>query len=345
MKLVTSLDLYKFMIVNSLDEHVWRGFVDQHPKGNIFHTPEMFQVFARTKGYKPTLWAVVDERYQPLALLLPVQITLKDGLLRPLTTRAIVCGSVLCSTDKPTQALATLLTSYAQRAKRQAIFTELRNLTDLSTFQQILNQSRFCYEDHYNYLIDLNKPEQDIWQSISQSGRKAIRKSINRGIIVDVIHDRSAIPIFYNLLHQTYRRARVPLPDISLFEAVFDVLVPKGMAKMLLGRVENSYVAASLEMPYKDIIYSWYSGYDWNSRSVYPNDGLVWYILKWGAENGYRSFDFGGAGKLDEFYGVRDFKAKFGGRLVNFGRNTYVHSPFSLALSKVGYRFYRQIIR
>jgi len=33
-----------------------------------------------------------------------------------------------------------------------------------------------------------------------------------------------------------------------------------------------------------------------------------------------------GAGKPSEKYGVRDFKAKFGGNLVNFGRNTWIPS-------------------
>ena len=51
-------------IVRQLDENKWRGFVDAHPNGNIFHTPEMYHVFAGVKGYKPDLWAVVDDADQ-----------------------------------------------------------------------------------------------------------------------------------------------------------------------------------------------------------------------------------------------------------------------------------------
>jgi lipid II:glycine glycyltransferase (peptidoglycan interpeptide bridge formation enzyme) len=75
-----------------------------------------------------------------------------------------------------------------------------------------------------------------------------------------------------------------------------------------------------------------------------PNELLAWYILRWGAENGYQVYDFGGAGKPDEEYGVRDFKAKFGGQLVNFGRNTCVHAPLALAVSRIGYRVYRKMV-
>jgi len=32
-------------VTTRLDEGSWRGFVAAHPDGNIFHTPEMFEVF------------------------------------------------------------------------------------------------------------------------------------------------------------------------------------------------------------------------------------------------------------------------------------------------------------
>ncbi len=331
-------------IVQSLEEANWRRFIAEHPESNVFHTPEMFQVFARAKGHQPSLWAAVNCRGQVLALLLPVLVALKDGLLRRLTTRAVVYGSVLRGLEpEGSAALAALLEAYAGTAKRQALFTELRNLSDLRSLQPVLTDNGFAHEDHLNYLIDLNRPTEQIWRGISKSGRKAIRRAKRRGVIPEEIQDRSLIPIYYNLMRQTYARARVPLADISLFEAVFDILAPTGMAKMLLARVDDRYAAASLEVPYKDVIYSWYSGYDPAFHKVYPNDSLVWHILEWGAENGYRCFDFGGAGRPDEPYGARDFKAKFGGRLVNLGRHTCVHAPLALAFSRIGYQVYRKM--
>jgi hypothetical protein len=333
-------------IVRFLDEEKWRHFIESQPTSNIFHTPEMFQVFARAKGYQPRLWAAVNDGGQVLALLLPVQIALRGGILRRLTTRAVVYGSVLYDPSPAgEEALATLLRAYAQGADREVLFTELRNLSDLSAVQPVLNDCGFVYEDHLNYLIDLNRPIKEIWQGISKSGRQAIHRSMRRGVVPEEVQDRSLIPMYYDLMRQSYARAKVPLADVSLFEAVFDILVPKGMAKMLLARVDDRYVAASLEIPYKGVIYSWYSGYDRTFRTFYPNDILVWHILKWGAKNGYRCFDFGGAGRLHEPYGLRDFKAKFGGRLVNFGRHTCVHAPFAFAFSRMGYQVYRGMMR
>ncbi len=331
-------------IVRSLDEDRWRNFIETHPQGNIFHTPEMYEVFTRAKGYHPQIWGAVDDHEEIYALFLPVLVTLSEGLMSRATTRAIAYGSILSvPTSQGQLALTELLMAYTTTIKSEALFTELRHLSDMNAFGEVLDQVGFRYEEHLNYLIRLDKPEEKILKSMSSSARKAVRRSERRGMMPEELHDQSLLPIHYGLLRQSYEQAKVPLSDISLFRAVFDILVPKGMAKMLLARIEGDYAAASIELPYKDIIYSWYSGYDYAFRHIYPNEGLVWYILKWGARNGYRYFDFGGAGHPDEEYGPRDFKAKFGGKLVNFGRHTYVHAPFLLAMSRVGYQIYRQV--
>jgi serine/alanine adding enzyme len=332
-------------VVHFLDEGRWRHFVESHPLSNVFHTPEMFQVFAQTEGYRPTLWATIDGDGEALALLLPVQVTLKGGLLRYLTNRAVVYGSVLYDPSPAgEEALAILLYAYIQEVGREVLFTELRNLSDLSAVQPLLNDYGFVYEDHLNYLIDLNRPLEQVMQSVGSRTRKHIRRGLARQeVIVEEISERGQIAACYDLLRKSYATARVPLADRSLFEAAFDVLYQRGMVKFWLARVGEAYVATSVEMLYKDTIYGWYSGIERTYASYTPGELLMWHILKWGVENGYRVYDFGGAGKPGEDYGVRDFKAKFGGELACYGRNTYVHAPTRLAISKVGYQVYRNL--
>ena len=332
------------VIDNNLPEDKWRGFVEQHA-GNIFHTPEMYQVFARAKNHQPSLWAATDGDGQVLALLLPVQIALRGGLLRRLTTRAVVYGSVLYDPSPVgEEALAGLLRTYTHEASREALFTELRNLSDLSPVQPMLNDNGFVYEDHLNYLIDLNRPPEAVLQSIGQRTRKKIRRALRKGkVIIEEVNRREQVALCYELLQKTYAAAQVPLADWSLFEAAFDVLYPQGMVKFLLARIGDDYAAGSVELIYKDRIYGWYGGMDRAYSDYIPNELLLWHVFQWGAENGYKVYDFGGAGKPDEEYGVRDFKAKFGGKLVCYGRNTHVHAPTRLAISKVGYRIYRNL--
>jgi lipid II:glycine glycyltransferase (peptidoglycan interpeptide bridge formation enzyme) len=131
----------------------------------------------------------------------------------------------------------------------------------------------------------------------------------------------------------------VPLADWSLFGAAFDASVARHgqVSAGSRGRATSRRVGG-INL---DTIYGWYGGMDRAYGDYIPNELLLWHIFRWGAEHGYRVYDFGGAGKPREEYGVRDFKAKFGGNLVCFGRNTYVGSRLLLRLSTVGYRLYR----
>jgi lipid II:glycine glycyltransferase (peptidoglycan interpeptide bridge formation enzyme) len=334
-------------IVNSLDEKIWREFINQHPQSNIFHTPEMFEVFERAHSHHPQIYAALDDNRQVQVLFLPVQVTLKNGLLRRLTSRSIAYGGVLCScTEEGKKALGKLLVEYSKGAGRETIFTELRNLGDQSAIQLVLEGCRFSYEDHLDYLIDLDCSSEQLMQNIGSRTRKHIRQALRKGnIVVDEIVDRSQIAIWYGLVHRSYLTARVPLADQSLFESAYDVLNPRGMIKFWLARIGDIFVAASVELLYKDKIYGWYGGVDRTYAKEMPGEVLMWYILEWGVLHGYKIYDFGGAGKPGEAYGVRDFKAKFGGNLVNYGRNTLVHSPILLRVSESGYQFYRQLLR
>jgi lipid II:glycine glycyltransferase (peptidoglycan interpeptide bridge formation enzyme) len=332
-------------IVRSLNETSWRIFINEHPKSNIYHTPEIFQVFTKAKGFQPSLWAVVDRDQRPLALLLPVQVTLTDGLMRYLTTRAVTYGSVLCvSTYEGRDALEMLLQSYKQEAGKAVLFTELRNVSDMGSLQPILEKCAFRYEDHLNYLIDLKRTPDVMLQGLGRRTRKRLRRALRQDkVLITEVSQREQVSTCYRLFLKSYGAAQVPLAHHSLFEAAFDVLYPKGMVKFLLAWIGNKCVAGAAELIYKDTIYGWYSGVNRDFSSYVPNELLTWHILQWGAENGYELYDFGGAGKPDEEYGVRDFKAKFGGELVCYGRNTFVHAPVRLEISKLGYQVFRYL--
>ena len=64
-------------IVRSLPETEWRRFIEHNPHSSIFHTPEMFEVFAHTKGYRPTLWAAVNEMVMHWRCCCPCRLRLE----------------------------------------------------------------------------------------------------------------------------------------------------------------------------------------------------------------------------------------------------------------------------
>jgi serine/alanine adding enzyme len=329
-------------VVRELSEYEWLRFINTHPGGNIFHTPEMFGVFRRTRGYQPELWSAVQNG-RPLALFLPVRLTLMNGFLRRLTTRSVVYGGILCEPNKEgEEGLEKLLHAYTRAVRKESLFTELRNLSDYKNIQPLLHKHGFVHENHLNYLIHLDRPEEELFRSIGNRTRKNIRHGLNQGrITVEEVKDRKQVAICYDLLRRTYKAAHVPLADISLFENAFDLLCPKGMAKFVLAYLDQVPAAVSVDLFYKDIVYGWYGGVNRACGHHPVHELLMWHVLKWGSQNGFRIYDFGGAGKPGEKYGVRDFKSKFGGELVDYGRNRCAHSLWRLWLSEKGYQLLR----
>ena len=76
------------------------------------------------------------------------------------------------------------------------------------------------------------------------------------------------------------------------------------------------------------ILYEWFvCGRDGVYKNIFPSTLATWAAIEYAATNKFEKFDMMGAGKPEEGYGVRQFKAKFGGELVEHGRFLYVINP------------------
>ena len=336
----------KYQITESPDEIRWRSYLKNNPCSNIFHTPEMFEVFQRTQGYTPRKLAVLGPENQLLSICLPVLVSLNRGFLKKATTRAIHYGGILHDDrTESIDSLQELLPECLRQCGREAIFTELRHLADPQGIVSVLGSLGFRYEEHINFLVDLDQPLDDVWHRITAQGRRAVKRSRKRGLVIEEITKASQVTEFYHLLSKTYRRKRIPLIDISHFQAIYDILVPMNMAKIYRARAENRTIAGMVVFLYKDTLYWWYSGDNFEFRQYYPTDGILWHILEWGWENGFKTFDVGWAGRPGQPYGVRKFKEKYGGRVVTWGRHRYVHAPFLMRFSTWGYGLYRGLCK
>ena len=307
----------EFEVVHDVPIEKWAKYVLSHPKGNIFHTPEMFEVFRRTKGYEPYSIFVIEKNTGDIgSLLSSVRVTVRDGVLSKLTGRSIFYGGVLADESKiGEEAISVGLKVHDSQIRKSVIFAEMRNRDDCGNHRSILEANGYIYGDDLTYVIDLGKGEDKIFQSFATDRRKNIRKAEKKGAVVSEVGETGEVSKFYEILRSVYSRKRVPLADISLFESSFNLLFKKGMFKIFIAQFENKCIGAHAVLLFNGRILAWYGGAHEEWSALHPNELIVWHIIKWGIANGYRTFDLGGAGKPGEKYGVRDFKARFGGTL------------------------------
>ena len=90
-----------YIIKREVDRKLWSEFVYNHPYGNIFQTPEMFEVMKKTKNNEPILFAAINiETNKIIGILSSVIQKEYSGIIGSFTARSIIWGGPLVINDK-----------------------------------------------------------------------------------------------------------------------------------------------------------------------------------------------------------------------------------------------------
>lgn len=308
-------------ILNDLDRKLWSEFVYNHPQGNIFQTPRMFEVYQNTKHWEPVFLAVVDNNESVLGTLLCVIQKEFGSCFGRFSARAIIWGGPLVVSSENTEAIMQLLLDALDNLlQKQVIYVQFRNLWDFSEEKPYFINKGYTYNHHNNYQINLTLSQEQLLSNMSRNRRRNLHHALKNNLEIKEINDADNLEVFYRLLRYTYKKIKLPYPDLTFFQNSFFYLGNQKMVKFFLVLKEKKAIAGRALLIYKDRIYDWYAGSFPEAFTFNANEFLIWKILLWGKENNYKYFDFGGAGPADEDYGPGEYKRRFGGKAVNFGR-------------------------
>jgi lipid II:glycine glycyltransferase (peptidoglycan interpeptide bridge formation enzyme) len=322
----------------------WDEFVGQHPKGSVFHSSHMVRVFDSAKGHTVLPLAAVTDSGEILALLVATRVKTLPNMFGAVSSRSIWYAEPLCyDTSESIDSLCELIAEHDRIFRRRVLFTEVRPLQ--SSGPERIALERCCYEylDYLNYVVDTTRPKDELWKRMRDSARRSIRKCEQRSFQIRHVNTADGVEAIYDLLRLTYGRAEVPLASRSLFDAALKILQPQGMIELIALYEGEKPLAVSVLLPFNKQVFGWYGG-SVRIQGVSPVDYLTWHEIAWSCDHGFERYDFGGAGWPNQPYGVRDFKAKFGGELVCYGRYRKVYSVWKMALAERAYQFGRKII-
>jgi lipid II:glycine glycyltransferase (peptidoglycan interpeptide bridge formation enzyme) len=184
-----------------------------------------------------------------------------------------------------------------------------------------------AYNDHLNFLINSSDRESVI-NNLNKSKQQQIRKSLAAGAEICVAKDIGEVKQFYRHLVRLYKtKVKKPLPKWEFFEQFFRQKESLGL--YIIVKFENRVIGGMMCPVFAErIIYDWYvAGEDRVYKNIYPSVLVTWGAIEYAVNNHIPCYDFLGAGKPKHEYGVREFKAQFGGELKNFGRYARVLSP------------------
>lgn len=316
-----------------IDPQQWRDLVQSSPTATWFQTEEAYRFYQSVSGMQAFVYGV-EEEGRLVGVLVGYTTQCANAIQQYFTKRAIIYGGPLLDVSISDLALSTLLKTIVQNLDSSPIYIETRNFNDYSQWKEIFDRNGFSYQKHLDYHINTTSLEQ-AQRNIGKHRRKYIRLSMRDGAKIVEYPTIEQARAFYTILQDLYRtKVRTPLWSWDFFERLYHMPHARYILVELDGKIVGG--TACVCLPGK-AVYEWYAcGLDDCRDDIRPLSVAIWGEMQYAAENGYPLFDFMGAGTPDQPYGVRDFKAEFGGELVKHGRFLCVRKPLLYAIGKLG---------
>lgn len=305
----------RIILNNDITVKDWNNFF----YGNAFATPFQSYDFYSLVNSSPALSAEAAAVYDGGRIRALAVITLQhsSGLHAFFSRRAIIYGGPLADIECP-EALDLLVGHITSALKGRVIYSETRNLSDYSCFKQIFKKNGWEYVPYMNFHLQ-TADHDTMTRAVSDSRLRQIKKARSAGVSWRRAVSLDDVRAFYLILADLYRKKiRKPLMPWDFFRLFFEKQSGAFLLVIYKDKVIGGIMCPVLE---NKVIYEFYiCGLDEEYNEQHPSIMATWAAMEYAVENKIPTFDFMGAGKPGEGYGVRDFKARFGGVIVEYGR-------------------------
>lgn len=327
----------KVLTYEQIDRIEWSRLVASSSTGTWFQTPEAYDFFASMPElFRPFAYGLENEGKLRAVCVRYVTVE-KSSLKQFLTRRAIIVGGPCLADDCSNEEVSLLLSTLRQQLSTGAnapIYIESRNFNDYSRWKGAFAKAGFEYVPHLNFHVDTSSVEV-VEANLGKSRKRDIRTSLRDGATIIEEPTLEQVREYYAILEHLYKtRVKTPLFPFSFFEKLWK----HKDGRFILVALNNEIIGGTVCVEQEGkCLYEWFAcGRDGEWKTIFPSTLATYSGIRYAAEHGCARFDMMGAGKPDEAYGVRDFKAKFGGTEVEHGRFLCVTKPLLYQIGKLG---------
>ncbi len=327
--------------VTRIDAQQWRALVQASSTATWFQTREAYDFYASLPEMMTPFVVAVSADTALQGVVVGYITCDKNPLKQFFTRRAIVIGGPLLDDNISDVALEQLLSALRQRLQKHAIYIETRNFNDYSRWRLVFERCGFAYQPHLNFHIDTSSEEM-AQKKIGKHRWKYIRLSLRDGANLVSAPTLQQVFEYYQILKELYvTKVKTPLFPFQFFEKLYALKSAKFLLVDFDGKIVGGTVCMSLK---NKALYEWFvCGDDNYHKGIRPSSVATWFGIQYAAQHGYPLFDLMGAGIPNKKYGVRDFKAEFGGNLVEHGRWLHICKPLLYHLGTLGVKLLKKI--
>ncbi len=302
----------------------WSSFAESHSENSIFQSPDIYEFYKEIRNYFPFAFISFDDDNNIMGILLAVVLRENAGILSYFSSRAIISGGPLIGSEcEKKDVLDKLLSKLVVVLKGKTMYIQFRNFFEWTDGElQVFFNHGFSFSKRQNLLIDTTDKEKLI-SGISKSKLRQIDEARKNGSVIRTVASISELKEFYKLLKHLYnKKIRKPLADWSFFETFYKMSLNGKLGIIqLVFKDERVIGGAVAPITKSKSIFEWYIvGLDKEYKNNYPSVLATWSLINYALNNDIKCFDLMGLGEPEKDYGVRDFKLRFGGDSVYFGR-------------------------
>lgn len=332
---------YSYTILKDLsriEESKWDNLLNQSPYASPFQTPGFFTFTASNDGTEPFIIVVASgEEYVGVVTGTVIK---EKGFSSFFSRRAIIEGGIILEGKNNDAVVDLILHSLSELLSRKVIYLEIRNYNDYSYFKPVFEKNGFEYLPYLNYHVNCTD-EAKMRTQINKGKWRQINGSLKSGAKIIIPDSDDQVLEFYNILSTLYRnRVKKPLPSWEFFRDFRN----SGLGTYLLVSFDDMIIGGIMCPFDKNAIFEWYvAGMDNRFEKIYPSILATYAAMEFACKNDIPRFDFMGAGQPSQDYGVRDFKSRFGGELVEHGRFRKIFNPLLFKAGVTGLKILSKI--
>ena len=289
---------------NSESTRSWDSFVQAHPHGSPFHLAAWQRVIEESFGHRPVHLVA---RNAPDGQI--------DGILPLFLVHSRIFGRMLISTPQATYA-GVLANS---RSAWHALLSHARSLAreyrvrflEIRSFPDPIADSSFLTKDLYvTFRQQLQESTEANLAAIPRKTRAEIREGIRNGL--EFRADEIGVDEFYGIYSRSVRELGTPVFSKRLFTIGLSEFGSN--CRIFSVHWKGKTVAAVWTLFYLDQVIPHYGGSFREYNHLAVNNFMYWMLIKFGCENGYKTYDFGRSKKGT---GSFDFKKRWGMQMID----------------------------
>ncbi len=270
-------------IINPIEHPNWDELLLTNENYSFFHTSGWAKVISESYSYKPLYFTKVNNN--KLTALMPVMainspFTGKRGVALPFADYS----PVMASNNAHFQELLGEVVEYGKKAKWKTI--ELRGGKEYF-------QDKIPSKTYLTHSLDLVHPKLKIFSKFRSSTKRNIKKAIKENVQVEKLNSLESVKEFYQLNSITRKKHGLPPQPFYFFRKIYKHIISTKKGFVVLALYRNKVVAGAVYSHFKDRALFKYGASDQNYQHLRANNLVMWEAIKWYAQNGCKSFNFG----------------------------------------------------